>query len=98
MAEADLPTTRHPQPALTGNGDLSARLGGLMANPLVRRSLPAIAGLGTLAAVAALYMTLAEGPSRMLYASLTDSERAGVIAAPSTISSPAGCWSNSQRN
>ncbi len=81
MAEADLPAARNPLPALTGNGDLSARLGGLMAIPLVRRSLPAIAGLGTLAAVAALYMTLAEGPSRMLYASLTDSERAGVIAA-----------------
>ena len=81
MADADLPATRNALPALTGGGDISARLGGLMANPAVRRSLPAIAGLGTLAAVGALYMTLAEGPSRMLYASLTDTERAGVIAA-----------------
>lgn len=81
MADADLPATRNPLPALTGGSDLSARLGGLMANPAVRRSLPAMVGLGTLAAVAALYMTLAEGPSRMLYASLTDNERAGVIAA-----------------
>lgn len=81
MAASDLPATANPLPMLTGNGPLGARLGGLMANPLLRRSLPAIAGLGTLAAVGALYLTLAEGPSRMLYASLTDNERAGVIAA-----------------
>lgn len=81
MADADLPATRNPLPVLTGTGDLSARLGGLMANPLLRRSLPAVAGLGTLAAVGLLYMTLAQGPSRMLYASLTDNERAGVVSA-----------------
>jgi len=74
MADADLLAARSlPM--------LSERFGSVMSNPLVRRSLPAFAGLGTLAAVAALYMTLAEGPSRMLYSSLTDNERASVTAA-----------------
>ncbi len=80
MAEAGLPATRG-LPALSGNLTLTERFGGVMANPLVRRSLPAFAGLGTLAVVAVLYMTLAEGPSRMLYSSLTDNERASVTAA-----------------
>ncbi|MCL6252174.1 flagellar M-ring protein FliF [Altererythrobacter sp. KTW20L] len=80
MAEADLPATRSLSP-LGGTGTLTERLSGLMANPLVRRSLPGFAGVGTLAAVGLLYMALAEGPSRMLYSSLTDSERASVTAA-----------------
>lgn len=80
MAEGDLPASRTLS-ALSGNGTMSERLSGLMANPLVRRSLPAAAGLGTLAAVGLLYMALAEGPSRMLYSSLTDTERATVTTA-----------------
>lgn len=80
MAEGDLTASR-TMPALSGNGALSQRFGGMLANPLVRRSLPAAAGLGTLAAVGLLYMALAEGPSRMLYSSLTDTERATVTAA-----------------
>lgn len=80
MAEVDLPATR-PERALAERVPLPANLGRIMANPLVRRSLPALAGLGTLTAVGALYLALADGPSRVLYSSLTDSERAGVVAA-----------------
>ncbi|MFC3098918.1 flagellar basal-body MS-ring/collar protein FliF [Alteraurantiacibacter palmitatis] len=80
MAEADLPATRQPA-LLGGNPLLGDRLGGIMNNPLLRRSLPALAGLGTLAAVGALYLALSSGPSRMLYSSLTDAERAGVVSA-----------------
>jgi flagellar M-ring protein FliF len=69
---------------LPGGGALPARLTGMMANPAVRRSLPALAGLGMLGAAGALYLTLANGPDRVLYASLTDEERAGVTAALDT--------------
>lgn len=82
MAEADLPATRTINASGPFDaGSLSNRLGGLMANPLVRRSLPAAAGLGALAVVGVLYMALAEGPSRMLYSTLTDAERASITAA-----------------
>lgn len=63
---------------------MPARLTGLIANPAVRRSLPALAGLAMLGAAGALYLTLANGPDRVLYASLTDEERAGVTAALDT--------------
>lgn len=79
MADAALPaTTGTPFP---GGAALPARLTGLMANPAVRRSLPALAGLTMLGVAGALYLTLSNGPDRMLYASLTDEERAGVTAA-----------------
>jgi flagellar M-ring protein FliF len=84
MAEADLPATRTINasgPFGAGGGSMSDRMGGFMSNPLVRRSLPAAAGLGALAAVGLLYMTLAEGPSRMLYSTLTDAERASITTA-----------------
>jgi flagellar M-ring protein FliF len=66
---------------MLGTGQLPERLNGLMANPAVRRSLPMLAGVGMLGVAAALYLTLSEGPQRMLYASLSDSERAGVVGA-----------------
>jgi flagellar M-ring protein FliF len=40
--------------------------------------LPALAGVGALAVTGALYLALAAGPQRVLYASLTDAERAKV--------------------
>lgn len=82
MADANLPAN----PAATlatpmggGDGAVGDRLKGLLAQPAIRRSLPALAGLGALAAVGALYMTLAQGPQRVLYNSLSDNERAGVV-------------------
>jgi flagellar M-ring protein FliF len=60
-------TDRLPQP-----------VAGFIGQPAVRRALPAIAGVGALALTAALYLALAQGPQRVLYASLTDAERAKV--------------------
>lgn len=80
MADAALPANSSPLTAL-GSGPLPQRLTGLMANPAVRRSLPMLAGVGMLGVAAALYLSLSEGPQRMLYSSLTDSERAGVVSA-----------------
>lgn len=82
MADANLPATTAP--TLPGAGALPARLNGLVANPAVRRSLPALAGLGMLGVAGALYLSLSNGPDRVLYASLTDEERAGVTAALDT--------------
>ena len=56
-----------------------AQLAGFFAQPAVRKSLPALAGLGSLAAVGALYMSIAGGPERVLYSSLSDGERAQVV-------------------
>ncbi len=81
MADAALPA--NPSPTLAtplGEGAMGDRLKGMLAQPAVRKSLPALAGLGALAAVGALYMTLAEGPQRVLYNSLSDAERAGVVS------------------
>lgn len=82
MADADLPATTGA--ARMSDGDIASRARAFLAQPAVRKSLPAMAGLGALAAVAALYMTLAQGPQRVLYASLSDAERAGVVAALET--------------
>ncbi|QUL39443.1 flagellar M-ring protein FliF [Erythrobacter sp. JK5] len=41
--------------------------------------MPAIVGVGAIAAVAALYMAIADGPQRVLYSNLTDGERAKVV-------------------
>lgn len=60
------------------------QLNQLLAQPAVKRALPALAGLGALGAVAALYVTLTAGPDRTLYSSLTDAERADVVAALET--------------
>ena len=75
MAETTLPADAAP-PAGT---DLVGRARGLMAQPAVRRVLPALGGLAALAAVAGLYLTLAEGPQRVLYSQLSDGERASVV-------------------
>ncbi len=47
--------------------------------PALSRALPALAALGALAAAGGLWMTLANGPDRLLYSSLTDAERAKVV-------------------
>lgn len=51
---------------------------GFINQPALRRALPAIAGISALAITGALYLALAQGPQRVLYASLTDAERAKV--------------------
>lgn len=75
MADAALPA----DPAMLPGTDLMGRARGLMAQPAVRRALPALGGIAALAGVAGLYLALADGPQRVLYSSLSDSERASVV-------------------
>ena len=63
-------------------GSATTRLRAFTAQPAIRRSLPAIAGVGALCGCRALmWFALAQPPQRMLYDSLSDSERAGVVSA-----------------
>jgi flagellar M-ring protein FliF len=47
--------------------------------PALSRALPALVGLGAIGAAALVWSTLANGPDRVLYTSLTDAERAKVV-------------------
>ncbi len=63
----------------SGGANWRAQLSQFTAQPAIRRALPALIGVGVLAIIAALYMTIAQGPQRILYSSLTDGERAKVV-------------------
>ncbi|MEO0464053.1 MAG: flagellar basal-body MS-ring/collar protein FliF [Pseudomonadota bacterium] len=78
-AEPELVQTSPPSPQ-----DLRGRLFELGDNPAFRRALPAIVGVASLAIVALLYLAIAGAPQRILYASLSDSERAKVVEALET--------------
>lgn len=83
MADAMVPASG---PATAGDrltfmGPIGERASAFMRQPAIRRALPALAGFGALGLVGALYLTLAEGPQRILYSSLSDQERAGVVSA-----------------
>ncbi len=52
---------------------------GFLNQPALVRALPALAGVGALAAAAGLWMAISSGPDRVLYTSLTDAERAKVV-------------------
>jgi flagellar M-ring protein FliF len=69
---------------LPGPQDWRARMASLGDNPAIRRALPAMIGVGTLALVAMLYLAIAGAPQRILYASLSDGERAKVVEALET--------------
>ncbi len=58
---------------------LPAPLAEFAAQPALSRALPALIGVGALAAAGALWMSLSSGPDRLLYSSLTDIERAKVV-------------------
>lgn len=65
-------------------GDWRGRAQAFLAQPALKRSLPALAGLGALGGAGLLYLALADGLQRTLYASLSDAERAEVAAALDT--------------
>ncbi len=67
-----------------GAADWRARLSGFAADPALRRAFPAIAGVGAVAVTAMLYLAIAGDPQRLLYSSLSDSERAEVVEALET--------------
>lgn len=86
MAEASLPVAADQANALPAAPPqagwrtiLPEPVAGFMAQPALSRALPMLAGVGALAAAGALWMTLASGPDRVLYTSLTDAERAKVV-------------------
>ena len=63
----------------SNGGSVRERMSSFMSQPAVRRSLPAVAGVGAVAAAALLYLGMATGPQRVLYGSLADGERASVV-------------------
>lgn len=79
MADTALPVDPGHTMATPLGGDLGARAKSFLAQPAIRRALPALGGLAALAAVGALYLSLAEGPQRVLYSTLSDGERASVV-------------------
>lgn len=86
MAEASLPVTAEAAaglpaapPQATWRTLLPEPVAGFIGQPALSRALPMLAGVGALAAAGALWMTLASGPDRVLYTSLTDAERAKVV-------------------
>lgn len=88
MAEATLPATidEGGLPAVTGaprdwRDMLPGPLAEFARQPALSRALPALAGVGAIGIAGALYLTLAQGPSRVLYTSLSDGERAKVVEA-----------------
>ncbi|MFO6430883.1 flagellar basal-body MS-ring/collar protein FliF [Erythrobacter sp. W302b] len=58
---------------------LPPQVAGFVNQPALARALPALAGVGALAAAAAVWMAISSGPDRVLYTSLTDAERAKVV-------------------
>ena len=58
---------------------LPPQVAGFVSQPALARALPALAGVGALAAAAAVWMAISSGPDRVLYTSLTDAERAKVV-------------------
>ncbi len=60
-------------------GMLPPPVAGFLAQPALARALPALAGVGAIAAAAGLWMAISSGPDRVLYTSLTDAERAKVV-------------------
>jgi len=64
-----------------GGGSFKERVGAFIQQPAVAKALPWFAGLASLGGLALLWATLAPAPQRVLYGSLGDAERAGVVAA-----------------
>ncbi|MEP3049894.1 MAG: flagellar basal-body MS-ring/collar protein FliF [Erythrobacter sp.] len=81
MAETGLPMAQDQ--ALSGvnvgGANSGFGLGELLRQPAIRRSIPALIGFGAIALVGMLYLTIAQGPQRVLYGNLTDGERAKVV-------------------
>lgn len=93
-ASASLPVVADPSLYQTGpgpgsgqgasTGDWRARLDGITRQPAFRRALPALIGTGAIALMAIIYLAIAQGPQRILYAGLSDGERAKVVEALET--------------
>ncbi|MDJ0642334.1 MAG: flagellar basal-body MS-ring/collar protein FliF [Erythrobacter sp.] len=76
---AGLPASAPDPIGISAPDDWRSRLSDFTSQPALRRALPGILGIGAVAAVGALYLALAQGPERILYADLSDSQRAKVV-------------------
>ena len=66
-------------PATGWRAMLPPPVAGFLGQPAMARALPALAGVGALAAAGMLWMAISSGPDRVLYTSLTDADRAKVV-------------------
>jgi flagellar M-ring protein FliF len=83
-AGAGLPAAAGAPAAAGWRTMLPPQVAGFVSQPALSRALPALVGLGALGAAALVWSTLSNGPDRVLYTSLTDSERAKVVEALET--------------
>ncbi|MFN4240083.1 MAG: flagellar basal-body MS-ring/collar protein FliF [Erythrobacter cryptus] len=88
MADSALPVPADaaglpPAPAAAPLGGWRNLVPGPLADfarqPALARALPALAGVGALAAAGALWLAFARGPERVLYSGLDDADRAKVV-------------------
>jgi flagellar M-ring protein FliF len=87
MADTSLPVPAAPAgvpldpsaPATGWRGMLPPQVSGFLGQPALARALPALAGVGALAAAGALWLAISSGPDRVLYTSLSDADRAKVV-------------------
>jgi len=69
-----------------GAGAFKDRAAAFVAQPAVRKALPWFAGFAAVGMAALLWAALAPAPQRVLYSSLGDADRAGVVSALETAS------------
>ncbi|MBM0170918.1 flagellar basal-body MS-ring/collar protein FliF [Altererythrobacter sp. C41] len=69
-----------------GAGSFKDRAAAFVAQPAVRKALPWFAGFAAVGMAALLWAALAPAPQRVLYSSLGDADRAGVVSALETAS------------
>ncbi len=88
MADASVPvpTDGPPLRGVTAPdpGDWGGRARAFTQQPAFRKALPAMIAVAVVAASAALYLALAQGPQRILYSTLSDNERGQVVEALET--------------
>lgn len=68
-----------PASALPENAGWQDRVRAFTQQAAFKRALPGLIGVGVVTAVAAVYLAISTPPQRILYSSLTDSERAQVV-------------------
>ncbi|MET4133216.1 flagellar M-ring protein FliF [Porphyrobacter sp. MBR-155] len=81
MADTDLAVPAAPSGPADWRTMLPPPLAAFMQQPALSRALPALAGLGALAAAGMLWISISQGPDRLLYSGLSDGERAKVVEA-----------------
>ena len=91
------PLTTSPLGSLggSGGGAFKDKAAGFLRQPAVAKALPWFAGLASLGVIALMWAALAPAPQRVLYGSLGDAERAGVVAALDQASIPYNIDNNS---